>query len=85
MSHRHAERFDVAAVSCGRDHTLALLAAGKVIGWGGDGSGRIPSGMPEYCTTPAPTRPVEVLLREPLDVRRGRARREPRRSPRSAR
>ena len=47
------------SISCGRDHTLALLTTGKVIGWGGDGSGRIPSGMPEYCTTPAPTRPVE--------------------------
>ena len=61
-----ADRFDVRAVSCGRDHTLALLASGTVIGWGGDGSGRIPSDTPEYCTTPAPTRAVEVLLREPL-------------------
>ena len=32
--------YDVASVSCGRDHTLALLATGKAIGWGGDGSGR---------------------------------------------
>ena len=62
----NSQRYDVAAVSCGRDQTLALLASGKVIGWGGDGSGRIPSGDPEYCTTPAPTRAVEVLLREPL-------------------
>ena len=56
----------VASISCGRDHTLALLADGKVIGWGGDGSGRIPSLTPEYCTTPAPTRAVEVLMHEPL-------------------
>ncbi len=61
-----ARKYKVASVSCGRDHTLALLDDGKVIGWGGDGSGRIPSGMPEYCTTPAPTRPVEVLLRDPV-------------------
>ena len=66
MSIGIAERYDVSAISCGRDQTLALLANGKVIGWGSEGSGRIPSGQPEYCTTPAPTRPVEVLLREPL-------------------
>ena len=59
-------RYAVNSISCGRDHTLALLATGKVIGWGGDGSGRIPSGTPEYCTTPAPTQAVEVLAREPL-------------------
>ena len=61
-----ARKYMVATVSCGRDHTLALLADGKVIGWGGDGSGRVPSGAPEYCTTPAPKRAVEVLLREPV-------------------
>src|SRR3982751_6637589 len=59
-----ADRYDVSAISCGRDQTLALLASGKVIGWGGDGSGRIPSSDPEYCTTPAPTRAVELLSRD---------------------
>jgi alpha-tubulin suppressor-like RCC1 family protein len=38
-----------------------LLADGKVIGWGGDGSGRLPPAAPQYCTSPAPSRPVEVL------------------------
>ncbi len=61
-----SEKYTVTSVSCGRDQTLALLDNGKVIGWGGDGSGRIPSASPEYCTTPAPTRSVEVLLREPV-------------------
>ena len=85
MSHRNVrERYDVAAISCGRDQTLALLASGKVIGWGGDGSGRIPSGDPEYCTTPAPTRAVEVLLREPLTRGRRGLRREPRHHARGA-
>jgi len=66
MSNANAGRYDVSAIDCGRDQTLALLASGKVIGWGGDGSGRVPSGQPEYCTTPAPTHPVEVLSREAL-------------------
>ena len=38
--------------SCGRDHTLALLDSGKVLGWGGDGSGRAPTGTQQYCSTP---------------------------------
>ncbi len=59
--------YDVAAVRCGRDHTLALLASGSVIGWGTDGSGRVAATTPEYCSTAvAPTRPVEVRLGEPL-------------------
>src|SRR5260221_13639831 len=66
MTTSSSQAYAVTSISCGRDQTLALLANGKVIGWGGDGSGRIPSGQPEYCTTPAPTRAVEVLLREPL-------------------
>src|SRR5258705_10661157 len=56
----------VRAIRCGRSHTLALLADGSVVGWGGDGSGRIPSGKPEYCTSKAPSGAVEVILREPL-------------------
>jgi alpha-tubulin suppressor-like RCC1 family protein len=66
MTNTRSKGYAVNAISCGRDHTLALLASGKVIGWGGDGSGRVPSSTPEYCTTPAPTHAVEVLLREPL-------------------
>ena len=73
MTHTPNHRYDVNAISCGRDHTLALLATGKVIGWGGDGSGRIPSGIPEYCTTPAPTRAVEVHRARAHDVRSRRA------------
>ena len=65
MTTSNTKTFAVTSISCGRDHTLALLTTGKVIGWGGDGSGRIPSGMPEYCTTPAPTRAVEVIMHEP--------------------
>lgn len=46
-------KWDFTAISCGRDHTLALLDSGAVFGWGGEGSGRIPSGAPEYCASPA--------------------------------
>lgn len=53
------------SLSCGRDHTLALLDSGEVYGWGGDGSGRIPSTAPQYCSTStAPTDVVEVKLRQ---------------------
>src|SRR5262245_38584251 len=67
MSALQSQVYAIASVSCGRDHTLALLATGKAFGWGGDGSGRIPSGAPEYCSTRA-ARPdaVEVNMTEPL-------------------
>ena len=45
------ERYRIAAIHCGRDHTLALLDSGKVLGWGGDGSGRIVVDSTEYCST----------------------------------
>lgn len=32
--------YSIAVMSAGRDHTLALLVDGNVIGWGGDGSAR---------------------------------------------
>lgn len=52
-----------AAFSCGRDHTLALLDSGEVLGWGGDGSGRSPSGTQQYCSSPqAQTQAVGVTL-----------------------
>lgn len=55
------------SVSCGRDHTLALLACGKAYGWGGDGSGRIPSGGAQYCSTSQPpVQAVEVNARQRL-------------------
>jgi hypothetical protein len=55
------------SISCGRDHTLALLANGKVFGWGGDGSGRLPPGIPEYCSTSNPaTRAVEIETRHSM-------------------
>ena len=41
-----SDSYAVSTVSCGRDHTLALLSNGKVIGWGGDGSGRVPAAGP---------------------------------------
>ena len=66
MSKVNAGRYDVSAISCGREQTLALLSNGKVIGWGSEGSGRVPSGEPEYCTTPAPTRAVEVISGDPM-------------------
>jgi alpha-tubulin suppressor-like RCC1 family protein len=57
----------VTSISCGRDHTLALLASGKVFGWGRDGSGRIAPDTPEYCSTSkAPTQAVEVNARQRL-------------------
>jgi alpha-tubulin suppressor-like RCC1 family protein len=48
-----SDQWRFAAISCGRDHTLAVLENGAVFGWGGDGSGRMPSGAPQYCSTPA--------------------------------
>ena len=60
-------RYNVESISCGRDHTLALLVGGKVLGWGGDGSGRMPSGTPEYCSTLVPSgRPVEIGTRHAM-------------------
>ena len=62
-----AERYAIASISCGRDHTLALLDNGKALGWGGDGSGRIQSRALEYCSSlKIPARPVEVILRQEL-------------------
>ena len=54
----------VDALSCGRDHTLALLASGRVLGWGGDGSGhRAPPLPPGVCSAPtADGAPVAVGL-----------------------
>ena len=67
MNAAPAPRHVVESISCGRDHTLALLADGKVIGWGGDGSGRVAPDTPGYCSTfKAPTRAVEVDLLQPL-------------------
>lgn len=67
MNNATAEGYLVKAVSCGRDHTLALLAGGRVMGWGGDGSGRLTAGVPDVCTSrKAPTQPVEVNLRPKL-------------------
>jgi len=54
-------------ISCGRDHTVALLDSGAVFGWGGDGSGRRPPDTPQYCATPrAGGAPVEVPLGAPV-------------------
>ena len=59
--------YAIKSVSCGRDHTLALLVTGKAFGWGGDGSGRIASTAPEYCSTRGPrANAVEVDLAQPL-------------------
>jgi alpha-tubulin suppressor-like RCC1 family protein len=67
MSADPARRYIVESISCGRDHTLALTAGGKVLGWGGDGSGRMPAGTPEYCSTLQPAvRPVEVGTRHAM-------------------
>ena len=67
------------SISCGRDHTLALLANGKVFGWGGDGSGRVPPGIPEYCSTSnPPTRAVEIDTRHPMACVSRRPRHQPR-------
>lgn len=67
MNKSTADSHFVTSICCGRDHTLALLANGKVIGWGGDGSGGIAPDTPGYCSTfNAPTRAVEVNLLQPL-------------------
>ena len=61
------QRRVVASIACGRDHTLALLVTGKVFGWGGDGSGRVPPDTPEYCSTlKAPTSAVELNTQQAL-------------------
>lgn len=43
-------------ISCGREQTLAVLDNGGVFGWGGNGSGHLPSSLPEYCTSPSTRR-----------------------------
>ena len=49
MNTSAAHIYIVTSLCCGRDHTLALLANGKVIGWGGDGSGRVAPDTPGYA------------------------------------
>lgn len=44
-------KWNFTGVSCGREHTLAVLENGSVFGWGGNGSGRLPSDLPQYCTS----------------------------------
>lgn len=54
-------KWNFIGISCGRDHTLAVLENGSVFGWGGSGSGRLPSSQPQYCTSLAKrTGPVEI-------------------------
>src|SRR4051812_2043302 len=61
MAHSAPEKYAFAAVSCGRDHSLALLDTGRLIGWGGDGSGNPPSSVPNYCASEkAASAPVMV-------------------------
>ena len=57
----NSNAYDVTSISCGRDHTLALLSSGKVMGWGGDGSGRQLNTAFDVCSTIVPpTHPGEV-------------------------
>ena len=44
--------FNIRAVSAGKSQTLALLASGEVLGWGGAGSGRYSPGYVDICSTP---------------------------------
>ena len=67
MDGRDSERYVIASISCGRDHTLALLDDGRVFGWGGDGSGRMPANTAEYCSTSkSDGRAVELSPRHKL-------------------
>src|SRR2546423_319324 len=66
------ESFVVASISCGRDHSLALLADGRVIGWGGGGSGNPPSAEPNYCSSErAATRAVFVRAPDAVAIAAG--------------
>ncbi|MBK9609357.1 MAG: hypothetical protein IPO58_24200 [Betaproteobacteria bacterium] len=44
-----------------------MLESGKAMGWGGNGSGRLPADIPELCSVAAaPTQPVEVSMQQKL-------------------
>ena len=42
--------FEIKAITAGKDQTLALLASGEVLGWGGPGSGRYVSPYVDICS-----------------------------------
>lgn len=53
--------YKVLQVGCGRDHVIALLSSGKMMAWGGIGSGRTIDGSTDICATPlALNRPIEI-------------------------
>ncbi len=43
-------RHEIAAISAGKDHTLARLRTGEVLGWGGAGSGRMSTPDRDICS-----------------------------------
>lgn len=62
------EKWHFIGISCGRDHTLAVMENGHVFGWGGNGSGRLPSTLPQYCTSLA-TRTGAVEIRNDAKIK----------------
>lgn len=57
----------ITAISFGRDHSLALLEGGRVVGFGGKGSDKPPTGIPNDCSAERPaTTPVMVGTHEEM-------------------
>jgi len=54
--------YELAAISGGKDQTLALLKSGEILGWGGAGSGRVTAAYIDICSSfsEADAKPVFV-------------------------
>ena len=53
--------YQLLQIGCGRDHALALLSSGKMMAWGGIGSGRLFDNSAEICTSPSASNgPIEI-------------------------
>jgi alpha-tubulin suppressor-like RCC1 family protein len=49
LSNNQIDKHNVRSIFAGKDHTLALLSTGEVLGWGGAGSGRYTPPFSDIC------------------------------------
>jgi alpha-tubulin suppressor-like RCC1 family protein len=57
--------FEITSITAGKDQTLALLASGEVLGWGGPGSGRYASPYADICSPLKPSDGQPVYISQP--------------------
>lgn len=62
---KSTDLFEIAAISTGKDQTLALLKSGEVLGWGGPGSGRYVPPYKDICSAFKESDPKPVYLSSP--------------------